>query len=163
MADLLIVGLTPGRPRPGLPRERSRFFRVLDAWLQQAGLPPGSACEAPFVNLVPVDLRGRAPTRKEVEGWAPDLDQVIKDLKPRVVLALGRTVTDALGCREHDFHRDAGETYAALRRLGKYGLVAHVFWIMPLPHPSGRNRLLNGVAGDEIIARSMTALRKELE
>lgn len=135
MSELVFVG---ERPSSDGPRPKGRLdptwpiAKTLASWLGPEAL------DQPFINVYPA-VGALLPR--------PDLVHALIDQEgPRAVVPLGSMAT-SLFLSSHSLTNDAGCAYQVDGR-----------WIVPFPHPSGRNRLLNGDEGKRIVGRCVVAL-----
>lgn len=141
MSRVLIVGQAPGRPETnGGSRAEWAIFLRLEEWFTRAGFRPGAAIAADFVNAC--------------EG--PEiLEQAVTVAGRRLVATLGRVaLTAVVGSVSCDFVGDAGSVF-----MDQW----HAVPVLPLPHPSGRNRLFNDQTGRDALAVDLWALSRVRE
>lgn len=165
---ILLVG-----ERPGGPREYTttmlpwwRIYRTVARWFEVAGFADGDLKHVRFENVL---LSWDAPLNaRTVERGGEQVRGVAYDEGKDVVVTLGRHALRAfLPGVEHDFLRDAGRTHqtALVERFidvmnapPAATIRGRVVTILPLPHPSGRNRLFNDDAGKTALTRGLLAL-----
>lgn len=120
---VLLVGSNPSIrcPDPSVPFVGTRSGSKLDQW--KAELGSYRFIEINACRLVTEDNRRPKTSELDLEG----LRAAIMEVRPRAVVALGKTAADAL------------------RRLGA--------GFFEMPHPSGRNRLLNDRSYERMMVR----------
>lgn len=100
----MIVGEAPGREedREGRPFV-GRSGRLLDTALRAIGIERSEVYVTNVVKDLPLDAEDkiRRPTEEEIAAWLPILAGEIEKTAPAVILALGRTSTNALLSRLH--------------------------------------------------------------
>lgn len=98
-AKIMLVGEAPGKEEDQQGRPFvGRAGRLLDVLLLRAGTSRGACWITNVVKYRPE--RNQAPTWKEIDRYRPDLLKEIKMVKPKSIVALGRTATKALLGRE---------------------------------------------------------------
>lgn len=101
----MIVGEAPGKEEEKLGRPFvGRSGALLDTALRALGIVRQDIYVTNVVKELPLDAEGmiRRPTPEEIEAWMPILAGEIEKTAPAVILALGRTSTNALLSRLHD-------------------------------------------------------------
>jgi len=162
---VMVVGQAPGalaheRPAPYL----GATGKTLRAWLAEAGFDADAFYGRFYLTSLTKCFPGpslsgkgdRAPSAAEIALCRNHLDREIALVRPEVVLALGRLSAVAfLG------PAPLAEMVGTVREAERAG---HRFLVVPLPHPSGVSRWLNGPANRERHAaglRLLAALRAE--
>lgn len=137
---LMVIGQAPGR----LTDQRGYHFagpggRVLEAWLGQAGFPPGYFRQRAYLSSLTRCYPGpaacgqgdRRPSPGELRLCRPYMDRELRLVDPAVVLLVGRMAIDAFLPR------------APLERLVGSERRSDGRRFLPFPHPSGVSRWLN--------------------
>ena len=166
---MLIVGerpAFPGRPDTPVLLEEWPIYQTLDDWLFEAGFQRGDIGRVRFENVVREWQEG-PPTREQIRRAAVRLEELIYEEGFSLVITLGRPAAAVMGCEHHDYHRHAGRTWERVvtEDAPVVGgqvepiLRGRVFRVLPLPHPSGRNRFFN----DERGRWALTVALKELD
>lgn len=151
---VVYVGQNPGDPRRyEQKREDWPVFKKLDQWFQRVGLPARTAHLQPLINVYPDHIGPDAPNPAQVNFGRSLLVNQLRELQPEIVITLGRIACDALLAGHHDFYRDAGNSYPS-------NAFDMPFTIVPLPHPSGRNRMENTTEGREAVDKAMRTVKK---
>jgi uracil-DNA glycosylase family 4 len=160
---ILLVGQAPGH----LSVERGLPFsgpggRILDGWLQRAGFPAGALRTKVYISALTrcdpgKNARGggdRKPSPPELALCRPYLLSELDLVRPTVALLVGSMAIEAfLGPQRLD--TVIGTT-----------LEPNGVRILPLPHPSGVSRWLNGSAHQALLTQALdllSAWRVELE
>jgi uracil-DNA glycosylase family 4 len=152
---VLLVGQAPGH----LSVERGLPFsgpggRVLDAWLQRAGFPPGALRTRVYISALtrcdpgksPRGCGDRKPSPPELALCRPYLLTELELLRPAVILAVGGMAIEAfLGPQRLDDVIGQSFEQSGAR-------------ILPLPHPSGVSRWLNESAHQALLASALELL-----
>jgi uracil-DNA glycosylase len=154
---ILLIGQAPGlratlhdRPFAGAAGEKLRD------WLEQGGIPREDFYSqvhfAAITRCYPGRLPGakgdRVPSPQEQALCRPWLDELIKTLKPQVVLLVGLlAIRTFLG------------PVASLTAVVGTSTVRDRVCYLPLPHPSGVSRWLNEPVNIAAVARAMKILR----
>lgn len=135
----VLVGERPSKEGPR-PHHRLNpewpIAKMLVQWLGPETL------DAPFINVYPIF--------RSVYPRVDLVTDLIDQEAPRAIITLGMVATVPFAPR-HNTARDAGTIY---RYEGS--------WVVPFPHPSGRNRLLNGVEGRRLVDQCLEGLRVAL-
>lgn len=98
-AKIMLIGEAPGKQeiKQGKP-----FVGPAGKWLDKILRKCKIERKNLYVtNLIKVKLPGnRKPTEKEIKKWMPALMKEIKKVKPRIIVLLGETATQALLARK---------------------------------------------------------------
>jgi uracil-DNA glycosylase family 4 len=153
---IMVIGQAPAYRKVERPPYSGASGKRLNAWLEQAGFPPGSLHERCYLTSLTKCFPGsstsgkgdRAPSSAEIALCRPHLDGEIELVDPEVIITLGRL--------------------AATRFLGRKPLaeiVGHCFefdgrHIIPLPHPSGVSRWMNDPANQALVDQGLAALSR---
>ncbi|MHB8394449.1 MAG: uracil-DNA glycosylase [Candidatus Dormibacteria bacterium] len=157
VSRVVLVGQAPGRleEQSALPFS-GRAGRELFRWLSEAGLGDEVAARnAVYITSITKCFPGsatagsgdRRPSPREVALCRPHLDDQLRLLRPRLVIAVGQlAIARFLGCRPMDqlvgrvFWEGGEEQTAGAPVEGSpWGRAL----VLPLPHPSGASRWLN--------------------
>ncbi|HLH63417.1 MAG TPA: uracil-DNA glycosylase family protein [Ktedonobacteraceae bacterium] len=152
---ILVIGQAPGHR--SIAKElpfSGPGGRILQKWLEQAGFPPGYLHEHTYLSSLtrcdpgrnPRGNGDRRPSPQEVALCRPFLDAELELLRPRVVLLVGTM---------------AIETFFGKGRLediiGTFKERDGMLFL-PLPHPSGVSRWLNGTEHMELLRQALGIL-----
>lgn len=157
-ARIMVVGQAPSMPSASAGRPFSgRGGRTLFRWLAEAGWDEETfratqyftAVTKCFPGRTPDGRGDRVPTSLERELCRPFLERELALLRPALVVTLGRV---------------AAEWFLGEVRLddvvGEVWQDAEGRLVLPLPHPSGRNRWLNDPANRERLRQALAHLRR---
>jgi len=171
---LVIVGEQPASPRPeGFRRPPTlvpwwSIYRTLDRWFRAAGFGDGDLRRINFRNVLPEHVG--SPTAAQLAEGRERLIEELWGLRPEVVVTLGRVAARAMGVPQgHQLDRDCGRVYSfGYARVtpvdGESPSVrGFTCQVLPLPHPSGQNRLLNGPGGQLALGRGIVKLQEMRE
>jgi uracil-DNA glycosylase family 4 len=153
---IMVVGQAPAYRKVETPPYSGASGRKLNAWLEQAGFPPGALYERCYLTSMTKCFPGpsasgngdRAPSAAEIALCRPHLDGELALIQPELVITLGRL--------------------AASKFLGRMTLAELVgrSWeidgrhILPLPHPSGVSRWLNDPAHQALVNQALDELAR---
>jgi uracil-DNA glycosylase family 4 len=156
---MMIIGQAPAFRTVETPPYSGASGRKLQAWMEQAGFPPGSLYERFYLTSLTKCFPGpstsgkgdRAPSSREIALCRPHLQGELDLVQPEVIITLGRL--------------------AASRFLGSKplnGIVGQIFVqdghsIVPLPHPSGVSRWLNDPANLALVDQALAELSRVRE
>ncbi len=151
----MLIGQAPGHlsVAQGLPFS-GPSGRVLDAWLQRAGFPPGALRTEVYLSALtrcdpgksPRGNGDRKPSPPELTLCRPFLLRELALVRPRVVLLAGAMAIEAfLGPVRLD---------EAIGRAVEHNGTR----LLPLPHPSGVSRWLNDPAHQTLLANALELL-----
>ena len=168
---LVIVGEQPAGPGVRHGEHLAPWWpisKTLSRWLHQAGFFDGELKRIRFWNVFPQHLGSPTADQRTEAYWELSWRLFDSDPRPSVVVTLGREAANAFKVpREHRLDRDCGKTYRrvvnGLHAVGEplYPFcVGYVFDVLPLPHPSGLNRTLNGAAGQLALSRGLLKLKE---
>ncbi|MEM2900122.1 MAG: uracil-DNA glycosylase [Thermoplasmata archaeon] len=107
-ADVFLIGEAPGaeEEKKGKPFV-GRAGRVLDVELERNGI---SRDEVYVSNVVKERPPGnRRPTCEEIRVWLPDLLKEIEQVKPRILVLLGKTAAESILQREVKIDKEYGK------------------------------------------------------
>lgn len=155
-AAVYLMGQAPGptEQREGRPfaaqagRTLFRWFGSLGVSEERfrAGVYMGAAIRC-FPGKAPGKQGDRKPSTGEVRACAPHFETEFALLRPRLVIPVGRLAIERLvPCRRLD--EVVGRAFA-LERAG------HPFTCIPLPHPSGLSRWIQGEPGRSLLAEGL--------
>ncbi|MBX5448880.1 uracil-DNA glycosylase family protein [Thermogemmatispora sp.] len=163
LEGLMVIGQAPGlrSQQRGIPFG-GPGGRVLQAWLERAGFPPGylhqhvylSSLTRCYPGPAPRGQGDRRPSPQELALCRPFLEAELRLLRPRVILLVGGMAIEAFWGKVR-----LEEVIGTARIEGKRR------WL-PLPHPSGVSRWLNTPQHREQLQRALALLadwRRELE
>lgn len=158
-ARVMVVGQAPGR----LSAQRGRPFggpggRTLFRWLAEAGWDEETfrtthyftAVTKCFPGRTPDGRGDRVPTAAERELCRPFLEQELALIRPALVVTLGKVAAAWF----------LGNDLRLEDLVGKVWMDAGGRSVLPLPHPSGRNRWLNDPANRERLQQALVELRR---
>ena len=167
---VVLVGQAPGQVEVSVRRPFSgRSGRQLFRWLAQAGCGDEAAARrAVYLTSVTKCFPGparsgggdRRPLPAEIALCAPFLDEQLRWLRPRLILAVGQlALARFLPGRplEQLVGRCFDGTGAEMGWPPPAGGPRP--WILPLPHPSGASRWLNQAGNRELLALALERLR----
>jgi uracil-DNA glycosylase family 4 len=152
---ILVIGQAPGHRSiaKDLPFS-GPGGRILQRWLEQAGFPPGYLHEHTYLSSLtrcdpgrnPSGNGDRRPSPQEVALCRPFLEAELQLLRPKVVLLVGTMAIEAFfgKVRLEDIIGTFEERDGML--------------LLPLPHPSGVSRWLNGAEHLELLRRALEIL-----
>lgn len=91
--DILFIGEAPGRDEDLIGRPFvGRAGKILDKWIQEAGIQSYA-----IVNIVKCrPPKNRPPTQSEIGACLPHLTKQIHELRPKLLIALGKTAMSVL-------------------------------------------------------------------
>lgn len=122
--DVLFVGEAPGRDEDlyGLPFV-GRAGQVLNKWIEEARLSNYA-----IINIVKCrPPQNRPPTKEEIVACMPYFVNQIKELNPKLIVALGRTSSTILTGRS-DITANVGKIFET--RYGKVFILFHPSYIL---------------------------------
>ena len=145
---------------PGAQTEAKRFHfagpggRLLGRWMAQAGYDPEHWREQCYITSLTRCFPGKAPRGRgdrkpspaELANCRPFLDDELRLVRPRIVLAVGSMAIEQLVGRG-SLDSLVG---TVVERDGRA--------IVPLPHPSGVSRWLNDPAHQRLVDRALALL-----
>ena len=152
---ILVIGQAPGHRsiEKDLPFS-GPGGRILQKWLEQAGFPEGYLHNHTYLSSLtrcdpgpnPKGNGDRRPSPQEIALCRPFLEMELQLLRPTVVLLVGTMAIEAfLGkVRLEDV-------------IGTYQERDGIFFL-PLPHPSGVSRWLNGPAHLQLLQQALKIL-----
>lgn len=153
---LMIVGQAPAFRTEETPPYSGASGRKLQAWLEQAGFPPGSLYETFYLTSLTKCYPGpgsggngdRAPSSAEIKLCRPHLEQELAFVQPEVIITLGRLAASRfLGSRP--LKEIVGKTFRQEQ-----------WTVLPLPHPSGVSRWLNDRANQRLVDQALAELER---
>lgn len=159
----LLVGQAPGIREP---KAQMNFAwtagRRLFQWLNSAGIPEPKLRVNAYITAVTKCYPGksksgsgdRKPEPWEVENCAPYMDEVIRLLKPSVVVPIGGLAVE----------RFLGEKQMSVT-IGKEYRKALAGWettIIPLPHPSGASPWVHMPGNQAKLQKALRLIRSRL-
>jgi uracil-DNA glycosylase family 4 len=152
---ILVVGQAPGH----LSVARDRPFsgpggRILQAWLETAGFPPGYLHDQTYLSSLTrcdpgKNARGsgdRKPSQAEMALCRPYLEMELALVQPKVVLLVGTMAIEAF------FGKARLEQV-----IGSYHERDNML-LLPLPHPSGVSRWLNAPEHKKLHQQALSIL-----
>ena len=98
-ARIMVIGEAPGveEDRSGKPFQGAAGRKLKENLMPLAGIDPEAVR---YDNVIQVHPPGnKTPTPKEIKNATPDLWERIREVSPKVVLALGATAKNALGVK----------------------------------------------------------------
>lgn len=120
-ADVLFVGEGPGRDEDLLGKPFvGRAGKILDQWIKDAEIEKYA-----IINVVkcrPPD--NRPPKKEEIDACYPYLIKQIKELNPKLIVALGRTASIAL-INKSEITKNIGKIFPTM-----------FYQVMIFPHPA---------------------------
>jgi uracil-DNA glycosylase family 4 len=152
---ILVIGQAPGHRsiKNNLPFS-GPGGRILQKWLEQAGLPPRYLHEHTYLSSLtrcdpgpnPRGNGDRRPSPTEVALCRPYLETEIRLLRPKVVLLVGTMAIEAF--------------FGKVRLEEIIGTFEERdgMLLLPLPHPSGVSRWLNDPAHQQLHEKALTIL-----
>jgi uracil-DNA glycosylase family 4 len=158
---IMIIGQAPAYRKVERPPYSGASGKKLDAWLEQAGFPPGSLQERCYLTSITKCFPGpgkngngdRAPSASEIALCRPLLDGELSLVQPEVIITLG-TLAAAKFLKRRPLAELVGRSWEHDGRV-----------ILPLPHPSGVSRWLNDPAHQTLVDTALDELswiRQEL-
>jgi uracil-DNA glycosylase len=158
------VGQAPGVREPVVQRmfawtAGKRLFQ----WLSTIGLSESWVRTDAYLTAVtkcyPGKARGvggdRKPSPWEVANCAPFLDEVMRILKPRVVVPIGSLALErVLGVKE---------LTPCVGRKFKVRLPGGPAVVIPLPHPSGASTWFVRAANKRRLAKALASIKREMK
>lgn len=161
-ARVMVVGQAPSRPSAQAARPFSGpGGRTLFRWLAEAGWDEETfratqyftAVTKCFPGRTPDGRGDRVPTATERELCRPFLERELALLRPALVVTLGRVAAAWF----------LGDDVRLDDLVGTVWEDAEGRAVLPLPHPSGRNRWLNDPANRERLRQALAELRRMKE
>nr|BBH95822.1 uracil-DNA glycosylase [Thermogemmatispora argillosa] len=162
IGGMMVIGQAPGlrSHQRGIPFG-GPGGRVLQAWLERAGFPPGYLHQQVYLSSLtrcypgpaPRGQGDRRPSPQELALCRPFLEAELRLLRPRVVLLVGGMAIAAFWGK------------ARLEEVIGTARVEDERRWLPLPHPSGVSRWLNTPQHREQLQRALALLadwRREL-
>jgi len=93
--DYLFIGEAPGNNenKQGIPFI-GRSGKLLDSWLSSKSFDNFAVINT--VPIIPLNSEGgiRKPTRQEIDYFRPYIDEVIKSIKPKKIICLGKSALE---------------------------------------------------------------------
>jgi len=152
----MIIGQAPGAVEltTGLPFS-GRAGAELRRWLARAGidedhLPYRTSITKCFPGKAASGAGDRKPSPPEIANCAPWLIEELALVRPKIVLLVGQLAIERFWGKV-----PLSESIGRARRDGDRVLI-------PLPHPSGASRWLNGRENRARLERSLRLLRREM-
>lgn len=137
---VLLIGEAPGTwPDLGTTPNNWPLSKTVKEWLTLAGL------EDTQVMLTNV-------WRDKKKGEREDLNEAIRQSDPGILVTLGREAINALACESRTMGEWIGDFFL-FESQGRFRVA------IPFPHPSGRNRMLNGEVGRDLVTRAVETLK----
>jgi uracil-DNA glycosylase len=159
-APLMLVGQAPGvteaqAQRPFNASSGQRLFQ----WLAKAGFQEDHFRASYYMTAVtkcypgkhPKGKGDRKPTRAEQKLCRPFLEQELKLVQPRMLLAVGGLAIETLLGQKYRLDEAVGRVFQVGSR-----------WVLPLPHPSGASLWPNRPENQVRIQKALTLLREDL-
>ena len=165
---ILLVGQAPGPYEVDANRPfAARAGRQLMRWMERAGFSGDAdvrermymtAMTTCFPGRRPGGQGDRRPSAREVALCSPWLDAALELLHPRLILPVGSLALERfLPNRRLD--QVVGEAYSETGHV-IVGAPAAAPVLLPLPHPSGQSRWLNGTAQSALLDRALQRLQE---
>lgn len=159
----LLVGQAPGVREPMAQMNFAwTAGRRLFKWLSSAGLPESKLRANAYITAITKCYPGksksgtgdRKPAPWEVENCAPYLEEVLRLLKPRLVVPIGGLAVERL-LGEKQMSLTIGREYR--RRLA-----GGETFLVPLPHPSGASPWAHMPGNPEKLRKALRLIRTRL-
>ena len=122
--DVLFVGEGPGKEEDlqGRPFV-GRAGKILDEWIKESGIEKYA-----IINIVKCrPPNNRVPTNSEIRSCLPNFIKQIKELNPKIIVALGKTAMSVLVNRT-DITANVGKIFET--RYGKVFILFHPSYIL---------------------------------
>jgi uracil-DNA glycosylase family 4 len=161
LAPVMIVGEGPGRSEVKKQRAfAGQSGKRLDAWLVSCGAAASAPRRSVYLtSVIKCVCPQRGPYGDMANRCAPFLDAQIRLQKPALIITLGTRAYRALRFTHDQYHAAIGKPY----RSSDYLIVTkfdHHVTLLPWPHPSGLNRLLNDSETLERVRASFPIVRR---
>ncbi len=159
ISKVMLVGQAPGIREGELRRPFAwTAGKTLFKWFVQAGMPDEAAFRrnvymAAVCRCFPGKLAkggDRVPSPQEISNCAPWLDEEIRLLAPRLVIAAGK-----LAINEFVPEGRLDTTVGKLHRARRAGVE---FDVLPLPHPSGASTWIHMEPGKTLLPHAIALL-----
>jgi len=162
-SPILLVGQAPGLHEERLGRPFAYTAgKTLFKWLEGAtGADEETIRELVYFAAVARCFPGKAksgdrpPSREEMANCRPHLAAEVRELKPRLVLAVGKiAIAEIFGVRDPKLSEYVGRSF----RVRFHDQLVNV---IPLPHPSGVSRWPHSSEGKVKLAAALALVTQE--
>ncbi len=161
VSDVMVVGQAPGPREPVLKRPFAHTAgKTLFRWFEAScGMDESALRSAIYFAAVcrcfPGKSAGggdRVPGPDEILNCAPWMDEEIRILKPRLVIAVGRlAISQFIECTKLD---------EMIGRKFRVRRADHLFDLIPLPHPSGASPWHKVLPGRDLLTKALRRIAR---
>lgn len=164
LSKIMVIGLSPGRTetKNGVAFSGSAGKKLF-SWLQNTRIWTSEneiRNLVYFTSLIKCEKTKLGEIQSMFENCKNYLQIQIELVKPEIVIPLGVQVFHVLFGKKKESDELLGNCFKLEDIIGttlfpEMSLLHGVKYIIPLPHPSGRNRTLNDSTNKELLARSL--------
>jgi uracil-DNA glycosylase len=161
VSGVMLIGQAPGPREPTLKRPFAHTAgQTLFRWFEQfCGMNEAAVRSTIYFAAVCRCFPGkspggtdRVPAPDEIRNCSSWMNEEIKILKPRLIIAVGRlAIAQFIECTKLD--RVIGRKFRAKR-------AEHTFDLIPLPHPSGASPWHKISPGKQLLAKAMRTIAR---
>jgi uracil-DNA glycosylase len=161
VSDVMLVGQAPGPREPVLQRPFAHTAgKTLFRWFEEScGMNEATVRSKIYFAAVCRCFPGknssggdRVPAPDEVRNCSSWMDDEIQILNPRLVIPVGRlAIAQFIDCRKLE---------EVIGRKFRVHRAAHVFDLIPLPHPSGASPWHKVSPGKELLKQALTLIAR---